>query len=108
MKFGLVELVDIDICSNTICSNCISTNYYGDNGGVRWMTLLWAGVSIILAINSIWLLKLNKDLVERNNELIARNIMKSLTEREEKIPLKPLTSKQKELLNKNPDDNKED
>lgn len=20
--------------SNTICSNCISTNYYGDNGGV--------------------------------------------------------------------------
>ena len=72
------------------------------------MTLLWAGVSIILAINSIWLLKLNKDLVERNNELIARNIMKSLTEREEKIPLKPLTSKQKELLNKNPDDNKED
>ena len=72
------------------------------------MTLLWAGVSIILAINSIWLLKLNKDLVERNNELIARNIMKSLTEREEKIPLKPLTSKQKELLKKNPDDNKEE
>ena len=72
------------------------------------MTLFWAGISIILALNSIWLLKLNKDLVERNNELIARNIMKSLTEREEKIPLKPLTSKQKELLNKNPDDNKED
>ena len=35
MKFGLVELVDIDIRSNTICSNCISTNYYGINGGVR-------------------------------------------------------------------------
>ena len=34
MKFGLVELVDIDIRSNTICSNCISTNYYGSNGGV--------------------------------------------------------------------------
>ena len=34
MKFGLVELVDIDICSNTICSNCISTNYYGSNGGI--------------------------------------------------------------------------
>ena len=72
------------------------------------MTLLWVSISIILALNSIWLLKLNKDLVERNNELIARNIMKSLTEREEEIPLKPLTSKQKELLNKNPDDNKED
>ena len=72
------------------------------------MTLLWVSISIILALNSMWLLKLNKDLVERNNELIARNIMKSLTEREEEIPLKPLTSKQKELLNKNPDDNKED
>ena len=40
MKFGLVELVDIDICSNTICSNCISTNYYGSNGGVRDGNLL--------------------------------------------------------------------
>lgn len=69
---------------------------------------MWIIISIVLAINSIWLLKVNKDLVERNNELIARNIMKSLTEGEEEIPLKPLTSKQKELLNKNPDDNKED
>ncbi|WP_239706077.1 MULTISPECIES: hypothetical protein [unclassified Mammaliicoccus] len=66
---------------------------------------MWIILTIILAINSMWLLKLNKDLVDRNNELIARNIMKSLTEREEEIPLKPLTSKQKELLNKNPDDN---
>ena len=69
---------------------------------------MWIILTIILAFTSIWLLKLNKDLVERNNELIARNIMKSLTEREEKIPLKPLTSKQKELLKKNPDDNKEE
>ena len=69
---------------------------------------MWIILTIILAINSMWLLKLNKDLVDRNNELIARNIMKSLTEREEEIPLKPLTSKQKELLNKNPDDSKED
>ena len=35
MKFGLVELVDIDICSSTICSNCISTNYYGINGVMK-------------------------------------------------------------------------
>ena len=34
-KCGLVELVDIDICSNNICSNRIITNYYGGNGGVR-------------------------------------------------------------------------
>jgi|SRR5699024_7890593 len=40
MKFGLVELVDIDIRSNTICSNRISTNYYGSNGGVRMETKL--------------------------------------------------------------------
>ena len=69
---------------------------------------MWIILTIILAFTSIWLLKLNKDLVERNNELIARNIMKSLTEREEKIPHKPLTSIQKELLKKNPDDNKEE
>ena len=37
-KCGLVELVDIDICSNNICSNRISTNYYGGNGGVRMET----------------------------------------------------------------------
>ena len=34
-KYGLVELADIDIRSNNICSNRISTNYYGDNGGIR-------------------------------------------------------------------------
>lgn len=42
---------------------------------------MWIIISIVLAINSMWLLKLNKDLVDRNNELITRNIMKSLTER---------------------------
>ena len=36
------------------------------------MTLLWAGVSIILALNSIWLLKLNKDLANRNEYLIRQ------------------------------------
>lgn len=35
------------------------------------MTLLWVSISIILALNSMWLLKLNKDLIERNDELIA-------------------------------------
>ena len=42
------------------------------------MTLLWAGISIILAITSIWLLKLNKDLVERNEELIATIVIKDM------------------------------
>lgn len=42
------------------------------------MTLLWAGVSIILVINSMWLLKLNKDLVERNEELIATIVIKDM------------------------------
>lgn len=40
---------------------------------------MWIIISIILAINSMWLLKLNKDLIERNDELIARNIANSLT-----------------------------
>lgn len=36
------------------------------------MTLLWVSISIILAINSMWLLKLNKDLIERNEYLIRQ------------------------------------
>lgn len=47
------------------------------------MTLLWAGVSIILAINSMWLLKLNKDLVERNEELIATIVIKDMQNEED-------------------------
>lgn len=47
------------------------------------MTLLWAGVSIILALNSMWLLKLNKDLVERNEELIATIVIKDMQNEEE-------------------------
>ena len=42
------------------------------------MTLLWAGISIALAITSIWLIKLNKDLVERNEELIATIVIKDM------------------------------
>ena len=35
MKHGSREWGDANVNrSNTICSNCISTNYYGDNGGV--------------------------------------------------------------------------
>ena len=42
------------------------------------MTLIWVGISIILAINSMWLLKLNKELVERNEELIATIVIKDM------------------------------
>lgn len=72
------------------------------------MTLLWAGVSIILAINSMWLLKLNKDLIRTNDELIARNIMNSLTNRNIEIPIKPLTAKQREMVDRLLDDSEED
>ena len=40
------------------------------------MTLLWAGISIILAINSMWLLKLNKDLANRNEYLMKVDELK--------------------------------
>ena len=36
------------------------------------MTLIWVGISIILAFTSIWLLKLNKDLANRNEYLIRQ------------------------------------
>lgn len=90
---------------------------------------MWIILTIILAINSIWLLKLNKDLANRNEYLIRQveanrhnsglifepmsdeqieELKKAWQDKEEKIPLKFLTSKQKELLKKNPDDNKEE
>ena len=43
------------------------------------MTLLWVSISIILALNSMWLLKLNKDLVDRNNRLIRDSLVKEIS-----------------------------
>lgn len=69
---------------------------------------MWIIISIILAINSMWLLKLNKDLIDRNNELIARNIVNSLENKDIEIPIKPLTDKQREMIDRWLNDNKED
>lgn len=69
---------------------------------------MWIIISIILAINSMWLLKLNKDLIERNEELIARNIANRLTNEDIQIPIKPLTDKQKEMVDRWIDDSEED
>ncbi|WP_325887288.1 hypothetical protein [Mammaliicoccus sciuri] len=44
---------------------------------------MWIIISIILAINSMWLLKLNKDLIERNEELIATIVIKDMQNKEE-------------------------
>ena len=49
------------------------------------MTLLWVSISIILALNSMWLLKLNKDLIERNDELIAMIVIKDMQNEEDKL-----------------------
>lgn len=40
---------------------------------------MWIIISIILAINSIWLLKVNKDLVDRNNRLIRESLVKEIS-----------------------------
>ena len=40
---------------------------------------MWIILTIILAINSIWLLKLNKDLVERNKRLIRESLVKEIS-----------------------------
>lgn len=74
----------------------------------RSVNNMWIIISIVLALTCMWLIKVNKDLVDRNNELITRNIMKSLTEREDEIPTKPVTDKQKELLRKHYGNDKED
>lgn len=44
---------------------------------------MWIIISIVLAINSMWLLKLNKDLIERNDELIATIVIKDMKNEEE-------------------------
>ena len=36
------------------------------------MTLIWVGISIVLAFTSMWLLKLNKVLANRNEYLIRQ------------------------------------
>lgn len=45
---------------------------------------MWIIISIILALNSMWLLKLNKDLIERNEELIATIVIKDMQNEEER------------------------
>ena len=61
------------------------------------MTLLWAGVSIILAFNSMWLLKLNKDLANRNEYLIRQVKTNSLTNG---LVLEPMSDEQIDELKK--------
>ncbi|MCP1286295.1 hypothetical protein RTF36_03935 [Mammaliicoccus sciuri] len=44
---------------------------------------MWIIISIILAINSMWLFKLNKDLIERNEELIATMVINSINKEDD-------------------------
>lgn len=44
---------------------------------------MWIITSIILAINSIWLFKLNKDLIERNDELIATIVINNINKEDD-------------------------
>ena len=52
---------------------------------------MWIILTIILAINSMWLLKLNKDLANRNEYLIRQVKTNSLTNG---LVLEPMTDKQ--------------
>lgn len=45
--------------------------------------MTWILISIVLALNSMWLLKLNKDLVERNEKLIATIVIKDMQNEED-------------------------
>ena len=58
---------------------------------------MWIIISIVLAINSIWLLKLNKDLANRNEYLIRQVKTNSLTNG---LVLEPMSDKQIEELKK--------
>ena len=58
---------------------------------------MWIILTIILALNSIWLLKLNKDLANRNEYLIRQVKTNSLTNG---LVLEPMSDKQIEELKK--------
>lgn len=58
---------------------------------------MWIILTIILAINSMWLLKLNKDLANRNEYLIRRVKTNSLTNG---LVLEPMSDEQIEELKK--------
>ena len=58
---------------------------------------MWIIISIVLAINSIWLLKLNKDLANRNEYLIRQVKTNSLTNG---LVLEPMSDKQIDELKK--------
>lgn len=58
---------------------------------------MWIILTIVLAINSMWLLKLNKDLANRNEYLIRQVKTNSLTNG---LVLEPMTDKQIEELKK--------
>ena len=58
---------------------------------------MWIILTIILAINSMWLLKLNKDLANRNEYLIRQVKTNSLTNG---LVLEPMSDKQIDELKK--------
>lgn len=79
----------------------------------RSVNNMWIIISIVLAINSMWLLKVNNDLANRIEYLIKEQQLNHrgiiwMNEDEEKIPTKPVTDKQKELLKKHFGSDKED
>lgn len=79
----------------------------------RSVNNMWIIISIVLAINSMWLLKVNNDLANRIEYLIKEQQLNHrgiiwMNEDKEKIPTKPVTDKQKELLKKHFGSDKED
>ena len=58
---------------------------------------MWIILTVILAINSMWLLKLNKDLANRNEYLIRQVKTNSLTNG---LVLEPMSDEQIDELKK--------
>ena len=61
------------------------------------MINIWIIISIILALNSMWMLKLNKDLANRNEYLIRQVKTNSLTSG---LIFEPMSDEQIEELKK--------
>lgn len=61
---------------------------------------MWIIISIVLAITCMWLIKVNKDLVERNYRLIKDNLVKEINVIKLDQEERPITEEEVEKLKK--------
>ena len=67
-----------DYTINYIWSSICRISYYGDKG----VNNMWIILTILLAITCMWLIKVNKGLIDRNELLLAEMLVEKIEEHE--------------------------